>query len=86
MKNLKRLGAAVVLTLVLGLSTFAGDVETPPCAAPGDVETPPCATQPVANASTATSEATMLPFSSAPDTYSFGDVALNALQTALRIF
>jgi hypothetical protein len=44
MKNLKRLVAAVVLTSVLGLSAFAGETDTPPCAppAPGDTQTPPC--------------------------------------------
>jgi hypothetical protein len=85
MKNLRTLGAAVVLTLVLGLSTFAGSVETPPCAAPGSVETPPCATQPVADDSTAPRQATTLPVSNA-DTYSVADVALNVLQIALPLF
>jgi hypothetical protein len=44
MKNLKRLGAASVLTLVLGLSAFAGQTDTPPCAPPepGQSSTPPC--------------------------------------------
>jgi hypothetical protein len=48
MKNLKRLVASVVLTFVLGLSAFAGEVLTPPCAAPesGEVLTPPCAAAP----------------------------------------
>ena len=45
MKNLKRLGATVVLTLALGLTALAGEMETPPCAppTPGEIETPPCA-------------------------------------------
>ena len=44
MKNLKRLSAAVVLTCVLSLSAFAGELSTGPCAppAPGDTQTPPC--------------------------------------------
>jgi hypothetical protein len=44
MKNLKRVTAAVVLTFVLGLSAFAGESSTPPCAPPepGQVQTPPC--------------------------------------------
>src|SRR5713226_6444959 len=56
MKNLKRLSAAVVLTCVLGLSAFAGEVETPPCAppAPGDISTPPCAGGQVASDASAT--------------------------------
>lgn len=44
MKNLKGLGAAVVLTFALSLSTFAGETHTPPCAPPepGETHTPPC--------------------------------------------
>ena len=49
MENLKRLGAAIALTCVLGLSAFGqmcvpGQASTPPCSAapstPGDSETP----------------------------------------------
>jgi hypothetical protein len=45
MKNLRKLGAAVVLTSVIALSAFAGETSTPPCAPPepGQIETPPCA-------------------------------------------
>jgi hypothetical protein len=44
MKNLKRLSAAVVLTYVLSLSAFAGELSTGPCAPPepGQTSTPPC--------------------------------------------
>ena len=44
MKNLKRLVAAVLLTFVLGLSAFAGEMNSPPCAPPepGETHTPPC--------------------------------------------
>lgn len=42
MKNLRKLGAAVVLTSVLTLSAFAGETRTPPCS-PGQIDTPPCA-------------------------------------------
>jgi hypothetical protein len=45
MKNLRKLGAAVVLTCVLGLPALAGETSTPPCAPPnpGETSTPPCA-------------------------------------------
>ena len=44
MKNLRKLGAATVLTCVLALSAFAGEIQTPPCAPePGQASTPPCA-------------------------------------------
>lgn len=46
MKHLKKLGAAIVLTCALGLTAFAGETMTPPCAPPepGQTSTPPCAT------------------------------------------
>lgn len=46
MKNLRKLGAAVALTCVLGLPALAGETSTPPCAPPdpGETSTPPCAT------------------------------------------
>ncbi len=78
MKNLRRLGAAVVLTFVLGLSVLAGDIPTPPCA-PGDIPTPPCAA-----GKTLTFGAP--PVSNAADIYSFAEVALNVLQSVLSLF
>jgi len=42
METLKKLATATVLMCVLGLSAFAGDTMTPPCA-PGEISTPPCA-------------------------------------------
>ena len=44
MKNLKRLVATVLLTCVLGLSAFAGEMNSPPCAPPepGETHGPPC--------------------------------------------
>lgn len=44
MSSLIRLAAAVVLTLALGLSTFAGETNSPPCA-PGETHTPPCSSE-----------------------------------------
>jgi len=48
MKELRKLGAVVVLTFVLALSAFAGEILTPPCAPPepGQIETPPCGAAP----------------------------------------
>ena len=47
MQNLKRLGTAVALTLVLSLSTFAGDTGGPPCAPDaGIIVMPPCSAAP----------------------------------------
>ena len=56
MKNLKRLGTAVALTFILGLSALGGETPTPPGArsaagqaqttscSPGETHGPPCAT------------------------------------------
>jgi hypothetical protein len=48
MKNLKSLCSVVVLTCAFSLSTFAGEIPTPPCAQPdpGETQTPPCAAAP----------------------------------------
>ena len=46
MKSLRKLIAGVVLTLALALSAFAGETQTPPCAAPGQVDTSPCGAAP----------------------------------------
>jgi hypothetical protein len=45
MKTLRKLTSVIVLTLILGLTAFAGETQTPPsCAspAPGETQTPPC--------------------------------------------
>ncbi len=41
MKTLRKLACVLVLTLILGLTAFAGETQTPPCA-PGETQTPPC--------------------------------------------
>ena len=48
MKNLRKLGATLVLTFALSLTAIAGEVLTPPCAPPepGQIPTPPCAAAP----------------------------------------
>jgi hypothetical protein len=44
MKSLKRLAAALALTLALGISALAGIIQSPPCAPPepGIIQSPPC--------------------------------------------
>jgi hypothetical protein len=44
MKTLHKLARVIVLTLVIGVPSFAGQTESPPCAAPlpGQTESPPC--------------------------------------------
>jgi hypothetical protein len=80
MKTLKQLSAAVVLTCTLGLSAFAGEVNTPPCAAPGEIQTPPCASAPMApDESTAPGETHGPPASNTVDILSVVDAAMNLL-------
>jgi hypothetical protein len=81
MKNLKRLGAAIALTFVLGLSAFAGEIETPPCAPPeaGDISTPPCAAQMSSYDSGAQRELNTPSAANTVDIVSVVDAALNLL-------
>jgi hypothetical protein len=79
MKSLKRLSAVIALTFVLGLSAFAGDVETPPCV-PGDISTPPCAAaQMTPDDSTAPGQLETPPASDTADILAVVDAAMNLL-------
>jgi hypothetical protein len=89
MKNLKRLGAAVVLTFLLSLSAFAGATQTPPCAPPepGILETPPCGGGQAAGDSSATPG--IVPTTPATDAgtrYLVADVAISLFESLLPIF
>jgi hypothetical protein len=89
MNNLKRVGAAVVLTLALSLSTFAGEPSAPPCAAPdpGIIQSPPCAAQTMApDDSAAPAPVETLPASDAGTTFPVADAAIGLLQSVLSLF
>ena len=81
MNNLKRLGAVVAFTFVLGAAAFAGETPTGPCAPPEPGETPtgPCASAPVS------------PKDSAPQGETQGPPAANAVdmlsvaETAMKL-
>lgn len=81
MNSLKRLSAPVVLTFVLGVSVFAGDISTPPCAPPdpGEMSTPPCAAQMPADDSAVPGEVNAPPASNAVDILSVAEAAMNLL-------
>ncbi len=85
MKNLKRLGAAAVLTLMLGLSTFAGIMEGPPCAPPqpGIMEGPPCSGGQNAPDPAPPGQVQAPPASLAEDATAF---AINLIESLLPIF
>jgi len=90
MNNLKRLGAAIALTSVLGVPAFAGQILTPcpppepgqiltPCdpgslATPGDMETP-------TGASTASGDVTF-----ASSETSFSEITASVFLTFLPLF
>jgi hypothetical protein len=87
MKTLKRLTLAVALMLVLGLSAFAGETQSPPCAAPGQTETPPCAAALMAaDASLAPGETSDSATSNAGASLPVAELALDLLQSALLLF
>lgn len=81
MNSLKRLSATVALTFVLGVSAFAGEILTPPCAAPdpGEILTPPCAAQMPADDSAFPGEVNAPPASNTVDVLSVVDAAMNLL-------
>jgi len=84
MKNLKRLGTAVVLTFVLGLSTFAGETHTGPCAPaePGETDTPPC----VAASGDMYTPTTSSPTPGEMDTPGLTEIAVGVLESILPLF
>ncbi len=89
MKNLKRLSAAVVLTCVLGLSAFAGQTETPPCAPPepGQTETPPCGGGQMASDNSATPGVVSTPPATDAGTgYLVADAAISVFESLLTLF
>jgi hypothetical protein len=90
MKNLRKLGAVVVLTSVVSLSALAGEIPTPPCGPePGQASTPPCSAAPsdmgtTSGASTAPGDMEMPPVAS-NDT-SFTEIAADVLLNVLSLF
>jgi hypothetical protein len=88
MKNLRKLGVAVLLTCVLALSAFAGEIPTPPCV-PGQIDTPPCAA--VRSDMGTPAEASTAPGgmggpTSASNETSFTEFAANVLLNVLPLF
>ena len=87
MKNLKRLAAAFLLTSVLGLSAFAGESSTPPCAppVPGESSTPPCSSGQMATDDSALPGETSAP--PAPDSgYLVTEAAITRFESLLPLY
>ena len=88
MKTLRRLGAAAVLTIVLGLSAFAGQTETPPCAppAPGETNAPPCTGQTTSDNSATPGVVSTPPATDAETGYFVADAAISLFESLLPLF
>ena len=86
MSTLKRISAALVLTLVVAMSASAGITESPPCD-PGSTNSPPCASSqiPSDEPETAGQMETPRP-ANAEGEFSFTDLMLDVIQGALLLF
>ena len=73
MKTLKRLGAGVVLVLVLGAAAFAN------CPAPGETSTPPCTVAQPMDDSMATGETSSTPTPDSVDIVPIGEILFDML-------
>ena len=84
MKSLRKLSFASALALIVGVSAFAGETQTPPCVPdPGILETPPCASAPIASDSNAPGELQSPPADGAEFTTT---LAMDLVQSMLSIF
>ena len=80
MRNLRKLGMVVALTLMLGTYAFAGTIETPP----GTIETPPAPQSALATGITDTPPSDAQP--AAAPTDPVVDFAFNLMQSILSVF
>ncbi len=87
MKNLKRFASAIVLTCVLGLSTFAGETQAPPCAPPdpGILNTPPCTGGQTVSDSSAIPGVVSTP-SASDSGYLVAEVAITLFESLLPLY
>ena len=84
MKHLKRLGLAIALTLVIGLSALADDPQ-PPCD-PGETHTPPCSTAQLTSDDPAPGQTSTPPNTSAVTEYVVVDAAIDFVESILSLF
>ena len=88
MKNPKRLGASIALTLFLGLSTIAGEVHSPPCPPPdpGELQTPPCSTAQLTSDDPTSGQTSTPSSASAMTEYVVVDTAIDFVESVLSLF
>jgi len=84
MQSLKRFGIAVVLTLMLGLSVYAGEISVPPCIPePGEMQTPPCSAAPGQTETPPSASPDPGETSAPPAEYAFTQLAITLLENAV---
>ena len=88
MKNLKRMGLAFVLTLVVALSAFAGETSTPPCPPPdpGEMQTPPCSNAQLTSDDPTPGQTDTPPSESAVTEYVVAGAAIDFVESVLSLF
>ncbi len=87
MKNLRKLGGAVVLTLTFLSCAFAGQTDTPPCPIPepGQTDTPPCSAAPL-NVDTSGVTSTTANTAVANDGTSLTEIATDVVLNILSLY
>ncbi len=85
MNNLRKLGAAAVLTFMLGLSALAGEIQTGPCSPtdPGIMQGPPCSDGQAAPDPAAPGIIQTPPAASAASDYLVTELAIGLLKSLL---
>lgn len=88
MKSLTRLAASIALTLVLGLSAVAGEVQSPPCPSPdpGEMSAPPCSTAQQTSDDPTPAQTSTPPSASAVTECVVTDTAIDFVESILSLF
>lgn len=88
MNNLKRLCLSIVLTLVVAMSVFAGEVHAPPCPPPdpGELQTPPCSTAQLTSDDPTPGQTDTPPNGSAVTEYIVAGAAIDFVESVLSLF
>ena len=85
MKRLTRIGLSFALVRFLAVSTYAGETDSPPCAA-GETQSQPCALAQSVDDGGATQGQAISTASGSTGDYSLGDATVDVLLTALSLF
>ena len=88
MKNIRRLGLTITLTLVFASSGLAGEVSSPPCSPPdpGEMQAPPCSTAQLTSDDPTPGQTSTPPSSNAVTEYVVVDTAIDFVESVLSLF